>query len=364
MIPASDFQFYAKSTYFEDFISRVVDTKAGDRVALATMTFEPSEPVIARLLDTLGQAAARGVQVNLCIDAHVFLRAHSKELSQKIGPLFWNTKALQTPDSLAGIYRQKYDTLMQLQSRGVHFTVTNQPQHILSNPVGGRSHIKYSVINNRVYIGGCNMDKPQDIDIMTGWNDAKSADTLFAFSNDTIKNAGTRFMDGADRSIATSNGDTIYIDAGKKRQSIILEQAWRLIDDAKTELFMTCQYFPNSKTAQRLAAAYKRGVAVTIIYNHASQFPKPDHILQHISATTERLRVPSDLFKHQLPLSSPYIHAKVLASESSAMIGSHNYIPAGVNFGTAEIALLRHDAEFSHQIVSHMQATIQHAQAG
>ncbi len=31
------------------------------------------------------------------------------------------------------------------------------------------------------------------------------------------------------------------------------------------------------------------------------------------------------------------------------MIGSHNYVVTGVNFGTAEIALLRRDALFAAQ---------------
>jgi hypothetical protein len=47
----------------------------------------------------------------------------------------------------------------------------------------------------------------------------------------------------------------------------------------------------------------------------------------------------------------PHIHAKLIATERAAMIGSHNYVVQGVSLGTAEAAILRNDPQFSEQAV-------------
>jgi hypothetical protein len=45
-----------------------------------------------------------------------------------------------------------------------------------------------------------------------------------------------------------------------------------------------------------------------------------------------------------------HIHAKLLATEQVALVGSHNYVQLGVNFGTAELAMLVRDADFAANI--------------
>jgi hypothetical protein len=47
----------------------------------------------------------------------------------------------------------------------------------------------------------------------------------------------------------------------------------------------------------------------------------------------------------------PRLHAKLLATEQGAMIGSHNYVVQGVTLGTAEAAILRNDPQFSKQAI-------------
>ena len=46
------------------------------------------------------------------------------------------------------------------------------------------------------------------------------------------------------------SGDTILIDAGKRRQSSILAVALNLIDTAKAKILMTCQFFPGGPTGK------------------------------------------------------------------------------------------------------------------
>jgi hypothetical protein len=71
---------------------------------------------------------------------------------------------------------------------------------------------------------------------------------------------------------------------------------------------------------------------------------KPVH---HAVIRAEKLHRPRELFAHQLPKDLKRLHAKLLASEHGAFVGSHNYVTHGVNFGTAEIAIRRYDPAFA-----------------
>ncbi len=216
-----------------------------------------------------------------------------------------------------------------------------------------------------MYIGGCNLDRFTEIDIMVGWNDAATAEYLRTL---TLKFAGSgrtyEVMAGSDirRELTPANvasyETTIFVDSGKRRQSIIYDRALALIDEAKESVFITCQYFPNHITARHLKAAQKRGVKVTIVYNNPDKDLWPFTLVHRAVVRLERLRRPYDFFHRELPKGTDFLHAKLIATESAAMIGSHNYVRAGVNFGTAEIALLRHDPDFAKAAVSKIEAQL------
>ena len=55
--------------YHAEVLRKVKATKAGDRVAVMTMSFEPSEQITAALMEELTAASKRQVHVTLVIDA-------------------------------------------------------------------------------------------------------------------------------------------------------------------------------------------------------------------------------------------------------------------------------------------------------
>lgn len=340
----SDFTFYSHAEYYDDLVARISEAKAGDRVALATMAFEPDQPEVQKVLDALGAAAERGIRTSLAIDAYNFLSSDQRFP----GPLFFYHKL---PKRMPAEFRFKLHRLRTLHAQGVRYAITNKPSHVLTSPVAGRSHLKFAIINQRVYVGGCNLSSAKRIDMMLGWNDAKTADWLYAFANDMVDAESTDFMQHIDRNFAVDAQSELLVDSGKRKQSIIFEHALCLIDQAEKEVLITCQYFPNSVTTRHLIAAYERGVRVKVIYNHPSKFPKPLNLLHHMVIARERTRTPAILFEQQLPKHGHYLHAKIIATDKSAIIGSHNYVTAGVNFGTAEIALMRHNPDFSCNII-------------
>ena len=311
---------------------------------MTVMSFDPTDSVIKVIVKELLAAADRGVEIYLTVDAYNFLFNPKRE---RLGPLWWRTHLRNVPREFRGIL----DILNELDTKPTGFaTITNVPRQRFTNPSGGRSHIKYTVINDRVFVGGCNLRHSEWLDLMVCWRDVHIADYLYEFSQRLHRTKSTSaLMNGHDRHIAVDPQTELFIDSGKKGQSVIFKKALEFIDAAEKSLVITCQFFPNSITAKHLATAHRRGVNVEIIYAHPTMQGRIGGVGQQISLLRERLRVPAELFTRQLPKSSPGLHAKLIATEKGAIIGSHNYVNAGVVFGTAEIALIRHDPALARQ---------------
>ena len=337
---AGDYTFYATADYFAKLVQDIDNTKSGDRVLLAAMAFDPTVPAIAAVITALARAGERGVHATLQIDSYVYLVDEQKHF----GPLFYGTKL---PAKLKGIFKNIHGTVAQLEQHGVTVVVTNPPSRRFSSPFSGRSHIKASVINNIVYLGGCNLSAMHS-DVMVRTQNAELSNWLYHLFARRIEEPKSLEAFGAKDIRHTVDEQTdIIVDVGIKHQSTIYEQALQVIDDANDWLVITCQYFPNSITAKHLKAASKRGVKVFTIFNHYSSHSHAHAYLQRAVTGRERMRMPAAFFAGELPRGANYLHAKILANEKEAMIGSHNYVTAGVNFGTAEIALYRRDPAFA-----------------
>lgn len=359
-LPITAFKLYAKPEYLRDITARIAATVKGDRVSLTTLSFTPADMLIAPLLEALYAAAKRGVNVLLLVDAYNFLVTIGAS-STTPGPLFFRRELREVSRSSHPVIQ----ALRRIESAGGRTAITNFPRQLFTNPFAGRSHIKMTIINDRVYLGGCNLDTSTELDIMTGWDDSITADWLQTISEQTYRAKHTReVFDHSDIDETLDNHSRILIDSGKPRQSIIYRTALQMIDDARESVFITCQYFPNHITAHHLSLAHERGVAVTIVYNHPGKDTWPFNIIHRSVVRFERTRRPYKFFAHELPKGTPFLHAKVLATESQAMLGSHNYVRAGVNWGTAEIALLRRDPRFAKALIAKTMSVIKRSPDG
>lgn len=341
-----DIQILASRDYFAEITQTIATTKPGDRIALTSMTFNPLEPLIDKLMVELQTAALRGVTVHILPDARSFM---VDAQNKSTGPLLHN---LPINEATHPEFKEKYIRLNRIEQVGGHYAVINQPRNRFTLPAVGRSHIKAAIINNDVYIGGCNLSESEQIDFMAHVTDRSLADWLFDLLVQTESTGSIRkTLQDADHTIKLDSRTHVFVDAGRRNRSLILEQALQLIDEAKEHLLITCQFFPNSITASHLERARRRGVKVTVYFNHPGHQTKVLSTVQRAVLLGERLRVHRDLFINQLPADHGRIHAKILASEKSAMIGSHNYVRLGVRLGTAEIALRRDRPEFARQVI-------------
>ncbi|HUS26008.1 MAG TPA: phospholipase D-like domain-containing protein [Nevskiaceae bacterium] len=349
-----DFTIYSKPDYFASLLKRISTCKKGDRIAIATMDFNADNPAVQEVVEALCQAAASGASVLLLVDSFIFLT--SGKLGS-IGPMWFaaNAKGKQWP-----LYRRRLEALQRLEAAGGQYVVTNPPGKRFSKPFIGRSHMKFAVINDYVMVGGCNLTNPQLIDMMIGWRDAHTANTLYGLATGAAHRPTIRtLLHDRDQSHLIDTKTNVLIDAGRPKQSIILDQALQLIDNAQKWLVITCQFFPGGLTGKHLIAARERGVTVTVVFTHPNRHWEPGGPLgvaaQHLNVWRERTRVPRALFAHGLSSHEPFVHAKVIATEQGAIIGSHNYVQAGVLFGTAEIALARYDPAFARAAIASLQ---------
>jgi len=317
-----------------------------------TMGFDPDEPIVGELVCELAAAAGRGVHVMLSMDAVNFLH---NDRTLKPGPLWYGVApTVRSPRP----FGRRFAALKTLQEAGGTYVITNRPPRRFTIPQAGRSHIKFAILNDRVYIGGCNLERPCQMDVMVSWQDQATADYLYGFAANVAQTASPRTtLQSRDTRHRVDTNTTLLFDAGVPRQSRILDEALRLIDSAQERIFMTCQFFPGGRTGQHLAAAIRRGVDVTLYYSPPSTHGvgAPGHYLYELS---ERQRNPVGLFRNRLPASNSKLHAKVLVTEKGAMHGSHNYVVQGVRLGTAEIALCSRDRDFAAALEKQITKTI------
>lgn len=337
--------FLSRPEYYEDLVIGISKTKTGDRVVLATMDFKPELPEIVPIMQELYAAAKRGVNVTLLVDAYIFMKPHCMQL----GPLLSKKKLEGT---LPQIYQKKLSALHELKAAGGRYVITNIPGKRLSNPYAGRSHMKYAVINDKVYVGGCNLTSVRHTDVMVAWQDSGIANTLCKIADAIITKQGKVLLalGSKDLEFKLDEDIRLLIDVGVQQQSKIYTEAMKLIDSAEKEVILTSQLFPNGATMKALKRAVHRGVNVKVLYNHPLKHGGIVKMLSLSSYAVQKLYTPKSLYEHGLKRTDDFIHAKVLITDKGCMVGSHNLVPSGVKLGTAETALYTNNEGFGKRL--------------
>jgi len=350
MTAYQNFTLLDRREYFAALLQDIQATKPGEYIALTAMEFDPAVAAVAEIFAALAEAAQRGVKAYVSVDAINFMDLEA------VGP-FWRVHPLsRTSSPSCAPYLQLLETL---KKAGGHYGVTNWPaQRSWQFVPKGRSHIKAASIGNKLYVGGCNLSNPNDIDCMISWSDKTVSSWIRTMIISMVQTQDTaQAFNLSDETLRIGPNMALLRDAGKPKQSVIYENALELIDEAKQYITITCQYFPGGRTAQHLLAAQARGVTVEILFSppHAHRKFASLHTLDQ---AFEHLRLPSDFFAHRLPKHAPKLHAKVLTSDIGTMVGSHNYVEAGVLFGTAEIALRTDDTQLGQQLIQKLKQEI------
>lgn len=336
---SANVQLHSHEDFFSSLSRDVSATHPGDRVAITTMALAPEEPLIHNLLTNLNKAAERSVAVSMGVDAYTLLE------SRALGPLV----APSLPHSEKA--RRRIDALAQLASHdSAHTSILNSPSTLTANLFAGRSHIKLAITNNIAYIGGPNLQGTDRSDIAVSLQHQPTVDWLHQLTTDITRAGNTKEVLGeTDQWRSVDDKTDILIDAGKPGQSLILDEAMHIIDTATERLVIASQYLPTGTIGKKLVEAMARGVDVRVIHNHPSKHGRMS-LAHYAIFAREKLVKPTNFFKYQVSLDKPLLHAKVIANEHTAMVGSHNLVATGVKFGTPEIALKHTDPGFANAV--------------
>lgn len=331
---------YNRRDYFLYLIESFQRAGKGDRLVLASMEFRPDQELISQIVDELCGAARRGADVSFLVDAYSFMLREGSPP----GPVFFIPR---DPKQGYGEFKSVIAAINRLRDSGAECTIMNKPVRALKNPWAGRAHLKYAVINDEVFVGGCNLGDVEMLDVMVKTANKRLADFLIAVTHDIHAHGNVRKALAQNDQVFKVDEETVLlIDAGVRRQSIIYDKALELITRAKERVYMTSQYFPNTYTPAALAKATERGVRVHLSYNHHEHLPAPLRAVQKRTVAFKKKRLPLSLFENELDTSNSYLHAKILLNEAEGIIGSHNFVKFGVSLGTAEIALHSRSPDF------------------
>jgi hypothetical protein len=335
----SNLDLYTGIEYFDSLCAKVDKTVAGDRVAIATMSLDATEPAVENVLEHLHSAAERKVNVTFCVDAFAVLAPRA------IGSL-----VLPLPLGRS-IIKKNYDALDYIADEDTaECGVINMPKSKTPNLFAGRSHLKHAVVNNYVYLGGPSFHGCDRTDMVVGFEDTRTADWMHDLTVDMTEQANTDAVLGSNDQIwPVDDQSRILIDAGVPGQSLIMEETYDFIDQADEWITIACQYLPTGEIGDRLNKAIEKGVDVNIVYNHPSKHDRLN-VVHYIILAREKLRRRTEFFANQMPQEKPILHTKAIANEKRAMVGSHNMTKIGVKLGTPEIMLESRDATFAKAV--------------
>lgn len=266
-------------------------------------------------LESLGNAAARGVRVEVAADTFTF-----GELSGHFKPLkYYSEQARETRAMVS-----------KLREQGVIFTWVGR---FSSLPFTGRNHMKCLVVDDTIFsFGGVNIDDEslQHVDYMFRLKDTRLALELH---DDIARIVAADQHNFAYRSheFRYDEQTRVLVDGGFQGDSLIYRRACDIVSQAK-EVTVVSQYCPTNKFSKLLKKT-----------NSHLYFNLPKKANNGINSLLIRFNMlvsgNTSLYKGNTYLHSKFIIATLKDDTKVALTGSHNFTYIGVLFGTREIAL-------------------------
>lgn len=310
---------------------------AKDRVWIQTMALEAGHfsNLLARHLIA---AAKRGVDVKVVYDAYS---------DYVVDNTFTQMPLLKSKDrSHRSFVRDEQKKLLDSLREDCYVSETNRPSrfasHVPFSVIFGRDHKKISIIDNKVYIGGVNMAPldAQRVDFVLKTNNKQLLDRLSIIFEKSFLG-----IPESDSIYVCDANNTLLLDSGKRRQSIIMEQVYDAVRKEDKKVTLVSPFLPSGNLRKVLNKAVQRGIEVEVITSQEDQLGLTPRMSQKIRTLGQSM----PLFKiNRYP---GVIHAKaVLFGKRAAIIGSHNFDELFVILGTEEVSLLTTQPEVIMQL--------------
>lgn len=324
--------------YLESLLNEI--EKANKSIYLQAMLFEHGK-TIQLLEDQLIKAKNRGVEVVINYD-WVSEKYYKGEL-YKFPPL--DKAKRENLNKQNDKNDQMYE---RLEFAGIKLNKINNANFIGSAfPYLGRNHIKISIIDENVcWLGGINLFDMafEAIDFMVKSTNEKLVTALtsqfFKINENSIQEDYSKKIDDL---------ETLYVDAGSKGKSIILDTAIESIRKAMKSVIFMSQFVPDTKLLKEMEEASSRGVEI-VIYTSPADNPNFTNYPEKLTYVMLKNSM-SERENMKLIHLMKKVHAKLLIIDNKvALYGSHNYTYSGVLFGTAEIMMETKDSKILKEL--------------
>ena len=309
--------------YFYTLYKKIREAKDYIYIQAMSVEFSLHNKIIS---DEIIESAKRGVKVYINIDW--YSKMYTGKQMNKL-PIINKGKRDLT-------YKIRLENLREIQKMkkvNVDIAYLNRPNNTFGEyiPFIGRNHMKFTIVDNCIYIGGTNLsvDSFSNIDFMMESCNKKlinSSITLF-FENRNIRSLHPS-------KIQIANDTSLLIDSGKIGDSIIYRNSLDLTDKAQKSIKYVSQFLPDFELLKKMKQAKRRGVSVDIMTYHKGM------ALSKVKGRVEQLLF--NIFSEDLSATQikKYVHAKLLIIDNiNTIFGSHNFSKFGVLFGTKEIAI-------------------------
>lgn len=297
--------------------------KARHRVSLVCMMVIDDEAT-DEFIDSLCEAAARGIQVDVAADVFTF-----GELSGHFHPAGYYSKFSKRTREMTKRFKKS----------GVNF---NWLGKFTLTPFSGRTHTKWCVVDDTIYsFGGVNLYDGgiKNVDYMFKVNDPEIANIIAGEYPRLIRADHGHFANRS-RSLPTKIG-ALHLDGGLPFESVIYRRACALTKESEKVLFVS-QYSPTGRLSRLLKKSDSK-----LFFNQPKKVTNLNRIVIKLSA----------LFSGNKTLYTrdQYLHAKFIIfylknGNRVALTGSHNFASGGVILGTREVALETKDAAIIDQL--------------
>lgn len=306
--------YVANQDYHRALLASIDSAK--ERILLETMDLD-TVGLLAPLLDACVRANQRGVKVTIIYD----IRSYTNVVREYGRPGLRELQQWESDTRGTGI------TIHSIGARGL-------------NPFAGRHHAKAALIDDVVYIGG-------------GVNLTSSSftthDFMIRYSDNVLAQAAYDALPKAalnrqrDQIVYADSTTELFLDAGKKGQSLIYDRTCELAGQA-TRAWYVSMLAPDGRLGELL-----RQRETQYWYNPLSR-----------ALTFENLAIFIDQLKAKVTNAyrgETFLHAKFCVfllpdGTYEAITGSHNFNSRGVTFGTQELAVHTKDQALCKQLIA------------
>lgn len=314
--------------FLYDFLAEA--DRATDRIWIQAMHFTSGD-VTGYIKDAVDRGIEKNLDVRLYIDAYTTRTVTGKP---RLIPVLKPSQRSRMKANAEMLKRLKESL-----PEGSFYLMNDFNLFTRMFPIAGRNHSKIYVVDDKVWIGGVNLSD----------GDFFQTDVMVKLRHpsitDAIEEQFERISSGElkhNYSVDCGGGYRLLFDAGIPNDSIILDEAVQMIDQAgEGDIYYVSPFLPDGSLLNSLIQKSQQGQAVHVITSNKDH-PSFQKFPYYLSTLEFRLKG-NKTGNFDICYQDGYVHMKAIKTAREVLFGSSNFVRAGIMIGTQECAVRSSD---------------------